>query len=123
MAKLKNNKTTIVIAHRLSTIKDADIIVELKEGHVNDMGSHDELMARKEGYYYNLVKNETESEQQKEENEKTDRADLLRVRSEKRQSQLRARSSKKKGSSKKLRPESIVVVNIPENEMLKIAIM
>ena len=109
MAKLKNNKTTIVIAHRLSTIKDADIIVELKEGHVNDFGTHEQLMSRNEGYYYNLVKNEADSEQQKEENEKSDRIDLERLASEIRESRLRKRSSRK--SSKKLRD---TIVNIPD---------
>ena len=116
MTKLKNNKTTIVIAHRLSTIKDADIIVELKEGHVNDFGTHEQLMARKEGYYYNLVKNEEESKQNTEENEKNDRVDLERLTSEIRDSKLRARSSKK--SSKKLRDS---VINIPDEMEVPLA--
>lgn len=43
IAKLVQGKTVIVIAHRLSTIKDADKIVVVKEGHIEDDGTHEEL--------------------------------------------------------------------------------
>ncbi|XP_028410024.1 multidrug resistance protein 1-like [Dendronephthya gigantea] len=49
-------RTTIVIAHRLSTIKNADIIVAVKEGHVAETGTHDELMAIPNGIYKTLVR-------------------------------------------------------------------
>ncbi|KAL0480917.1 ATP-binding cassette, subfamily B (MDR/TAP), member ABCB1 [Acrasis kona] len=52
--KLMVGKTTIVIAHRLSTIKDCDVIVAMKSGVVMEMGTHDELVARK-GMYYKLA--------------------------------------------------------------------
>ena len=49
-------RTTIVIAHRLSTIKNADIIVAVKDGHVAEIGTHEELMAIPNGIYKTLVK-------------------------------------------------------------------
>ena len=45
-----------MIAHRLSTIKNADIIVAVKDGHVAETGTHDELMAIPNGIYKTLVK-------------------------------------------------------------------
>ncbi|CAJ0947065.1 unnamed protein product, partial [Mesorhabditis belari] len=47
-------RTTIVIAHRLSTIRNADKIIALKGGRVVEVGTHDELLARK-GLYHELV--------------------------------------------------------------------
>lgn len=44
VAQLIKGKTVIVIAHRLSTITDADQIVVIKDGTVENMGSHGELL-------------------------------------------------------------------------------
>ncbi|KAL0489882.1 ATP-binding cassette, subfamily B protein [Acrasis kona] len=52
--KLMVGKTTIVIAHRLSTIKDCDLIVAMKSGEVVEMGTHDELVAKR-GMYFKLA--------------------------------------------------------------------
>ncbi|NQT49116.1 ABC transporter ATP-binding protein [Candidatus Kuenenbacteria bacterium] len=49
------NRTTIVIAHRLSTIKNADRIVVLDNGRINQVGTHKQLLAQG-GIYKNLVK-------------------------------------------------------------------
>jgi ATP-binding cassette subfamily B protein len=46
MNDVMHGRTTIIIAHRLSTIKKADKIIVLKDGAVEDIGSHEELLAR-----------------------------------------------------------------------------
>jgi len=53
------NKTVVVIAHRLSTVKNADQIVVLDDGCIAEVGSHEEL-AKRQGKYYELVKNQLE---------------------------------------------------------------
>ena len=40
--------TVFFITHRLSTIKNADKIVMMESGSIAEVGSHDELMAKKE---------------------------------------------------------------------------
>lgn len=49
--QLTANKTVIVIAHRLNTIKDADQIIVLNEGSIEEKGSHKELIKNKKRYY------------------------------------------------------------------------
>lgn len=46
IANLTKGKTLLVIAHRLSTIKNADRIVVLNDGRIEDMGTQEELMER-----------------------------------------------------------------------------
>jgi subfamily B ATP-binding cassette protein MsbA len=52
--KLMKNRTSIIIAHRLSTIQHADIIVVIEDGMIAEMGTHNELIAKDEGFYRKL---------------------------------------------------------------------
>lgn len=53
--KGKQNVTCVVIAHRLSTVKNANKIIVVNEGKVEQTGTHDILVKDQEGLYYNLV--------------------------------------------------------------------
>merc|ERR1711879_641916 len=53
---LMKGRTTLTIAHRLSTIKGSDKILGFKSGVVVDDGTHDELLAKKDGVYSELWK-------------------------------------------------------------------
>lgn len=50
---LTANHTTFIVAHRLSTIKNADRIAVLRNGKCEELGSYDELMAKK-GLFYQM---------------------------------------------------------------------
>ena len=46
VSKLTEGKTLIVIAHRLSTVTSADCIYVIKDGAIEDSGTHEELLSR-----------------------------------------------------------------------------
>jgi ABC-type bacteriocin transporter len=48
---ISRQKTIIVIAHRLSTVMRADKIILLKNGKLVEQGTHQELYAKKDGYF------------------------------------------------------------------------
>jgi ABC-type multidrug transport system fused ATPase/permease subunit len=52
--KLMENRTSFVIAHRLSTIRNADTILVMENGKIVDQGSHEVLIAKKDGVYHKL---------------------------------------------------------------------
>ena len=51
---MMEGKTSFIVAHRLSTIRNSDKILVMKDGSVIQQGSHDELVADKQGFYYQL---------------------------------------------------------------------
>ncbi len=58
LRKLPNHPTLILISHRLSTIADADNIMVLHRGHVEEQGTHQALLAQQGRYWqmYQLQK-------------------------------------------------------------------
>lgn len=60
ISRLVQDKTVIVIAHRMRTIEAADQIIVLKDGVVEEKGTHKELM-KEQGFYQRMVELQTES--------------------------------------------------------------
>jgi len=54
LIELMSRHTTFLIAHRLSTIRDADKIIVINNGSIEETGSHEALMKNK-GHYYDMV--------------------------------------------------------------------
>ncbi|EIZ3608016.1 ABC transporter ATP-binding protein [Listeria monocytogenes] len=57
LEQLLEGRTSFIIAHRLSTIKNSSRIFYIDNGHIQEAGSHEELMAQ-HGYYYNLYQSQ-----------------------------------------------------------------
>ncbi|MBO4325964.1 MAG: ABC transporter ATP-binding protein [Clostridia bacterium] len=53
LTELSKGRTTIMIAHRLSTLRDAEKLVVIEEGKVQETGTHSELLRHK-GIYSKL---------------------------------------------------------------------
>ena len=57
--ELMKGRTSFIVAHRLSTIREADVILVMKDGHIVEQGSHDELLAAN-GFYAKLYNSQFE---------------------------------------------------------------
>jgi ATP-binding cassette, subfamily B, multidrug efflux pump len=55
-------RTTILISHRVSTVRNADRIAVLANGRIEELGAHEELLA-KEGYYFSLYEKQKMEEE------------------------------------------------------------
>ncbi|GBG28119.1 ABC transporter ATP-binding protein, putative [Hondaea fermentalgiana] len=58
LSALAKDRTSILIAHRLSTARNADKIVVLNEGVVQEMGTHDDLLSNPDSLYKRLWDNQ-----------------------------------------------------------------
>jgi subfamily B ATP-binding cassette protein MsbA len=54
LSRLMQGRTTIIIAHRLSTVRVAHRIAVLDKGHLVELGTHDDLLAKPDGLYAHL---------------------------------------------------------------------
>jgi ATP-binding cassette, subfamily B, multidrug efflux pump len=53
LTRMVRDRTSLIIAHRLSTVQRADKIIVMHKGSVREIGSHQELLARR-GIYWKL---------------------------------------------------------------------
>lgn len=54
LERLMKERTTFIIAHRLSTVRKANKIFVFEKGKIVETGTHDELIAKKDGVYHRL---------------------------------------------------------------------
>ena len=55
IARVMENRTSVIVAHRLSTIQRADNIIVLHHGEIREQGTHQNLLAL-QGLYWKLYK-------------------------------------------------------------------
>lgn len=58
--RLSRDRTIVIIAHRLSTVRNADCIFVIDKGIIVERGTHERLMARTDGLYYQLARQQLE---------------------------------------------------------------
>ena len=50
---MMKGRTSFIVAHRLSTIQEADLILVMRDGHIVEQGTHEQLL-EKRGFYEQL---------------------------------------------------------------------
>ena len=55
--RMMEGRTSLVVAHRLSTVRNADCILVMKDGHIIERGTHEELLEQG-GFYANLYRSQ-----------------------------------------------------------------
>ena len=60
MENMMKNRTCFMIAHRLFTIRNADAIIFMVDGDIKEVGSHEELLAKK-GLYASMYNSASDS--------------------------------------------------------------
>ena len=58
--RLVSGRTTIAIAHRLSTLQNVDRLLVMKDGHIVEEGTHEELLSKPDGVFRRLVEMQQE---------------------------------------------------------------
>ena len=54
---MMKGRTSFIVAHRLSTIQEADLILVMRDGHIVEQGTHEELL-QKRGFYSQLYQSQ-----------------------------------------------------------------
>ena len=54
---MMQGRTSFIVAHRLSTIREADMILVMRDGHIVEQGTHQELL-EKRGFYAQLYRSQ-----------------------------------------------------------------
>ena len=54
---MMRGRTSFIVAHRLSTIREADLILVMRDGHIVEQGSHEQLL-QKGGFYAQLYQSQ-----------------------------------------------------------------
>jgi ATP-binding cassette, subfamily B, bacterial len=64
--ELMENRTTFIIAHRIQSVMIADLILVLDKGEVVEMGTHTELVSKKDGMYRRIYDIQTKIDEELE---------------------------------------------------------